>query len=97
MEDLRAKGGIFRHGGPHRAYGVDNSTAYNDGSLGQVNPMVAQCRARCRQKGTPTTRCVADCIKKAPLLGVERTAAMSVGALVVFGLVLYGAYKIAPK
>lgn len=34
-DDLRAKGGIFRHGGPRRPYATINSSAYHDGSLGQ--------------------------------------------------------------
>lgn len=34
-DDLKAKGGIFRHGGPHYPYQDLSTRAYNDGSLGQ--------------------------------------------------------------
>lgn len=70
MEDLRAKGGIFRHGGPHEAFAVDNSTAYNDGVFGQVNPVVGHCARRCAAQGKHSKRCVARCIKRMPLLGL---------------------------
>lgn len=35
-DDLRAKGGIFRHGGPRLPYQELSTRAYNDGSLGQL-------------------------------------------------------------
>lgn len=37
-DSLRAKGGIFRHGGPHYPFQELESRAYNDGSLGQADP-----------------------------------------------------------
>lgn len=69
MSNLRADGGIFKHGGPHEAYAVDNSAAYNNGVLG-LNPVVAQCRTSCAARGKPTRRCVSRCIKRKPLLGL---------------------------
>lgn len=35
-DNLRAKGGIFRSGGPHIPFQDLKSRAYNDGSLGQT-------------------------------------------------------------
>lgn len=35
-DDLRAKGGIFRSGGPHLPFQDLKTRAYNDGSLGEV-------------------------------------------------------------
>jgi len=70
MAGLRSHGGIFKHGGPHEPFAVDNSTAYDDGVLGQVNPVVARCRTRCAARGNLTWRCVSKCIKRSPLLGL---------------------------
>lgn len=70
MEDLRAKGGIFRHGGPQQAFAIDDSSAYNAGVLGQANPVVAHCARQCAARGKHSKRCVAQCIKRMPLLGL---------------------------
>lgn len=70
MNDLRAHGGIFRHDGPYEPFATDNTTAYNDGVLGQLNPIVARCRTRCAARGRLSRRCISRCIKRAPLLGL---------------------------
>ena len=43
-DDLKAKGGIFRHDGPIYQYQQLNTRAYNDGSLGQdlTDPEIAK-------------------------------------------------------
>lgn len=42
FDDLKAKGGIFRHDGPLYQYQQLNTRAYNDGSLGQPDPELTE-------------------------------------------------------
>lgn len=70
MSNLQSHGGIFKHGGPHEPFAMDSTASYNDGVLGQLNPVVARCARRCAARGKTNKRCVARCIKRMPLLGL---------------------------
>lgn len=41
-DDLRAKGGIFRHNGPRYQYQTLRTRSYNDGSLGDDAPATVE-------------------------------------------------------